>query len=184
MKHEIRVPLLGAVFALVVLGISPESALAQDGTIDACVHSSSGVLYLSQDRGNAGEECADRDEQLSWNEQGPEGPEGPQGPPGILGTDIVEATSEIIDLPAGTVKFKPVTAECPSGSTVLGGGGSRDASGPGGVLTARPGESLVISRPTSGPDGWFVFYRLDNTDGLNDATVTVAAYAICAELSS
>lgn len=185
------VPLLTILgVTIAALAAMPDAALAQEETIDACVHNGSGVLYLPEDRDSAGEACAKKDDPLSWNEQGPQGtpgppgPPGPQGPPGILTTTVVEATSELLDVPAGSHRYQPVTVKCPAGWTALGGGHTRDASGPSGVLTLQPGITAIISRPTVGQDGWFAFFRLDNHDGLNDGKATVTALAVCAELSS
>lgn len=85
MRYGRSISSLAAVFAIVTLGVPPDAALAQDETIDACVHSGSGVVYLPGDRGGAGEECAKKDEEMSWNEQGPPGPQGDPGPPGPTG---------------------------------------------------------------------------------------------------
>ena len=57
MTHRILTPLLAVVFASVGLALTSTSTLAQDETIDACVHHGSGVLYLKEDRGSAGEAC-------------------------------------------------------------------------------------------------------------------------------
>lgn len=209
MRHGLFISLLGAVVALVVLGTTPDAALAQDETIDACVHHGSGVVYLPGDRGSAAETCANRDADLSWNEQGPEGPEGPQGPPGPqgdpgppgppgpqgdpgpVGPEGPEGPPGIVRIAqidkssdftaaAGRISHETVEVGCPSGQQVLGGGGMVGRiSGP----VMFPGPDLLISRPVFNRF-WRVSYRLDNTDGAGDAVYRIIAYAICAELSS
>lgn len=176
MEPRRLIPVLAAVaVATAVLGARPATALAQDATIDACVHHGSGVLYLPGDRGEGLAACAEGDEAVSWNEA---------GPPGILQVSVVEATSPSIAIPAGTHAYMPVTATCPAGWTVIGGGASPAVTGPGGVLTLQPGPILVISKPVEATGSWHAFYRLDNGDGLNAGTATISAHAICAELSS
>ncbi len=212
MTYRVLIPPIAVVVALVALGASPDAALAQDETIDACVHDGSGVVYLPGDRGDTGEECAKRDEELSWNEQGPPGdpgppgppgpqgpqgdpgpvgPEGPQGDPGPVGPEgpqgppgIVQIaqTDESVDFTVEAGRISHGTVEV---DCLLG----RQVMGGGGEVgrisgpVMFPGPDLLISRPVFNRF-WRVSYRFDNTDGAGDAVYRITAYAVCAELSS
>lgn len=168
MRYGPSISLLAAVFAIVALGVAPDAALAQDETIDACVHHGSGVVYLPGDRGSAGETCANKDEELSWD----------AGGGSAFTTTIVTSATVATTVLGGTRSSLLATARCPAGAKVLGGGGTIEGGG------IRPGPALVDSSPVSNPEGWAVVYRLDHTDGAFQRRVTANAYAVCAELSS
>ncbi|MDX1660250.1 MAG: hypothetical protein R3326_00550 [Gemmatimonadota bacterium] len=189
MIRRVLPPLTIFLFSLAVLGAAPDDLLAQDETIDACVHSGSGVFYLPDDRADGGENCSRNDASLSWNEQGPPGPQGepgPAGPPGVVDVNVVQEYGSHTSVSAGDVKDRILEVHCSTNEKVLGGGGSIAAVSTGGsVVLPDPGSTLVGSKPvTSSAQGWQVIYRLDNRDGDEAATVRLLAHAICAELAT
>ena len=102
---------------------------------------------------------------------GPIGPAGPQGAPGISGYERVVGESATLSLNPGVSSF--VTAVCPTGKRVIGGGHELASSSSQqlGVTMSAPFESTVIS-------GWRVNFR----NSLNAAltNVQVRAFVVCA----
>ena len=92
---------------------------------------------------------------------GAAGPAGPQGSPGLSGRQVVSAFQF-----AGPGTYGGLTAECPAGKVVLGGG----------VNTATPSAIITTSRPEGA--GW-----LGRAFNNGAGTVTVETYAICATVS-
>jgi hypothetical protein len=105
--------------------------------------------------------------------EGPQGPQGVQGPAGISGLQHV--TGSPVTISRGS--SETVTATCPSGKTVIG-GGFKTGVPPGSA--ARPEAMIVFSSAGDGTSGWSVSGA--NTTSRNDgnATLTLTAYAICA----
>jgi hypothetical protein len=107
--------------------------------------------------------------------QGPAGPpglqgaQGIQGPPGLSGVQIVTASTD-----ASTAGVQFVTASCPSGKKVIGGGAQAT-----GTAVANAPVLLRESNPTSAGTGW---HALAGTVGNFDtgAPWSVTATAICA----
>ena len=97
---------------------------------------------------------------------GPAGPAGPQGAPGLAGVEIVTAVSERDSDPTHAV-----TATCPAGKTVIGGGAH--------IFDASGNAALDESYP---PDStrWYARAYEINATAVN---WHVAAYAICAVAS-
>lgn len=93
---------------------------------------------------------------------GPAGPTGAAGPPGVSGYQVVSATDRITN---GTVG--EVTASCPAGKTVLGGG----------VSAENPGVQITASAPAG--TAWKG--RAFNASG---AIVFLTTYAICGAVSA
>jgi hypothetical protein len=95
---------------------------------------------------------------------GPAGPAGPQGPAGIAGFDTVFTTGS-----SNSVATRSLTAGCPSGKRVVGGGGT--------VLPAnQPGVAITASY--MGADNtWIVRAREVSATGGN---WSINAVAICA----
>ena len=106
---------------------------------------------------------------VSWNQTGPQGPAGtpgPQGQPGtpgpagVAGYEII-STHETLPL-NGSIE---VTATCPTGKRVIGGG----------YVAPSVLDSASSSRP-EGDNGWRVEFK--SNGGSGDAS----AYAICASV--
>ncbi len=179
MRHRILAPFLALAVVSAGLTLTPAPALAQDETIDACVHNGSGVLYLKQDRGSTSDACTNRDEEIQWNQQGPEGPAGPAGPPGppgISGYEIVQT-----ECSAGALCSPGVAATCPAGKRVLGGGydqsGVTPSSDSGTVNPSYAGPSQDGTQwKVEGPPSFFA------THFPNSASIVV--YAICAAVET
>ena len=101
---------------------------------------------------------------------GPTGPPGPPGPPGISGYEGVLAQSdENSDSP------KSVTADCPTGKSIMGGGASVFA--PGGSLNVL---SMLESRPVGA--NWKA--RAIEIAGGTDANWSLEVRAICVTLGN
>lgn len=173
MRYGLSISLLAAVLALVALGAAPETALAQDEVVDACVHQGSGVLYLREDRGSAGDTCTNRDQEIQWNQQGPAGP---QGPPGISGYEIVRT-----ECSEGGNCSPSVAAICPTGKRVLGGGYEQSDVGQsfdsGTVNPDYVGPSEDGTRwKVEGPQAFFATHF--------PSSASIVVYAICATVET
>jgi len=147
------------------------------GVIHGCYHKNSGALRVI-DTGGGGS-CATGEISLDWNQTGVEGPTGPQGstgptgltgaqgPAGVSGYERVESVAQALQLPANSGNH--LSAQCPGGKKVVGGGFGIDNT---------PGVVVANSQPdANSPDTtWFV--GLLNTTG-NPVSVFVRATAIC-----
>lgn len=163
--------------ALLVLagGVASVNAMVSSSTgtkqIKACKNKRTGVLRTL----TAGQpKCLGREKALRWNTSGPRGPRGrtgatgplgpqgatgPQGPPGLSDYQVVEGD----DTSVPALGTATATADCPVGTSVLGGG----------VESTGTGTRVIDSFPSS--QGWEA--------GLSNTSVsgaTVNAYAICA----
>jgi len=144
------------------------------GVIHGCYHKNSGALRVI-DTGGGGN-CMIGETSLDWNQtgvQGSTGPQGPigstgaQGPSGVSGYEQDESVAQALQLPANSGNH--LTAQCPGGKKVVGGGFGIDNT---------PGVVVANSQPDSNsPDTtWFV--GLLNTTG-NPVSVFVRVTAIC-----
>jgi hypothetical protein len=102
---------------------------------------------------------------------GPAGPKGDTGPPGPPGSDGVSgyevvSSDSVVATAAGVV----AEAECPAGTSVLGGGGTL-------IGVPPPGAGIVTSRPMD-QQKWYVLFMAPQP-----AKWEVRAYAICADVS-
>jgi hypothetical protein len=155
-------------------------AWADDGapTISACYSRNNGLLRII----GSGEECRPDETALEWNQQGPPGPQGPAGPQGPTGPVGPEgpagpagglADREIVTqdftVPRSTLEFTyVVTAACPPGKLVTGGGYEI---GQDGVNEFRESHPEMIQ---PGVEGWTVGVGADD-----DVDVDGTVYAIC-----
>ena len=105
--------LIVGLFVLAILGLSLSGSVSAQSSdvITACYSTKDGALRLIDPA--AGQTCDTKENQITWNQVGP------QGPPGISGYHIVRAYSNY-DL----TTYKSAIAVCPSGEVVLGGGAS------------------------------------------------------------
>lgn len=111
-------------------------AASNGDVIHACVKYGSGALYQPNGKKKGGANgCEKKDEELSWNQEGPRGDQGPQGPsgpkgdkgdpgpkgdqgePGLSGYESIHTFFGVSSGDSGEYLL-----ECPAGKTVLGGG--------------------------------------------------------------
>jgi Collagen triple helix repeat (20 copies) len=101
---------------------------------------------------------------------GPTGPAGAAGPPGVSGYEV---TSTTMSVPPGHGDYydsSDVTAQCPTGKSVVGGGYY--------VGTINPSVVVSYSRPTTAKTGWEAFVYNGEATAIN-----ANVYAICVALS-
>jgi hypothetical protein len=169
---------------------------AADGVFHACVKGgvpdpATGVFYLVDHA--AGQHCKAKgpnpEQHVHWSQTGPQGevglqgPPGPAGPPGPQGengqrgndgTNGVSGWERVQNdtfVPSGSNQPYSVSAVCPPGKRVLGGGysvGNNEAS-----------DEVLFNGPLSISSGntWLVIAQQDE-----DRSFTLAAYAICANV--
>jgi hypothetical protein len=102
---------------------------------------------------------------------GPQGPPGDRGLPGV-GTDFEDFTTEVVTVPAGS--HGSVTADCPAGSFVVGGGYTPQLTGDA-LLVAT--ESYPIGT-VGGRESWsIVMHNIGTQEG------SFSAIAYCVALS-
>jgi hypothetical protein len=180
---------LAAVALAAVLGGGAYAAIPDSsGVIHGCYDNQSGKLRVFDSEEGHSKACGNGETSLSWNQQGPQGVPGPQGPPGPKGDTGDTGPSG----PAGVSGYvrqrafsttndddlKSVTAHCPNGKQVLGGGSSISSS-----LGAFFRGHLLNDNPTLENDGWFVMVRESSETG-NDVIWSLSVYAICADVAS
>lgn len=123
-KRVLTVVLVLAVTAATSLGYVWK-AYADSSTVYYACEKSDGGIYMIPPTGN----CKTGETQLSWNQQGPmgnvgppgatgaTGATGPQGPSGVSGYHVVSASGS-----CGGPGQCSISATCPTGESVLGGG--------------------------------------------------------------
>ena len=107
---------------------------------------------------------------------GPQGPKGPKGATGLTGYQIV---TNVASNASAIFSVGGRSATCPSGESVLGGGGNvtrTDGS------TGGSERSIIDSSPTSNHDGWVIDWSV--TSGASDPGYTATVYAVCATVAS
>jgi hypothetical protein len=118
-----------AMVLVVIAGVGIAAAAIPDsgtGVITACYQKQRGMLRVID--AEAGDSCRNSEQQLSWNQQGPQGPPGPAGPPGISGREVVSASFAAEGQPPCPdqalclLQTTRKAALCPAGKNVLGGG--------------------------------------------------------------
>lgn len=179
-------PVLAGALVLVLGSLLARPAEVQESqTFRACYVPDVGAIYLIGIPGLPADCLSGSHVEVSWTEggegppgpqgeqgppgpqgeQGPPGPQGeqgPTGPPGISGYEIVEVEQTITMAPGDPGVF--VTATCPSGKKILGGGYSS-----GGFFT------FLNSSPV-GDSGWQVLVVNRHTTTF---TAPVTVRAIC-----
>ena len=101
---------------------------------------------------------------------GPEGPAGPQGMDGVGGHEVV--TQTLLTTVPTSQTFARVTATCPPGKKVIGGGFSNGAF-----------SSNVISSEPNGTTGWQVVLYLSDETKAAMGSFSLTAKATCATVS-
>jgi hypothetical protein len=169
MTNRKLVALAGA--AMFVVGGSIAWAAIPDsgGVIHGCYDNLSGKLRVADTEDGDPKACGNNETALRWGQQGPSGATGEtgsQGPPGISGYETVSEATEFNE-----DDRKHVTANCPDGKKVIGGGA---------ILVSFSPEQTGIFITDSAPfaeTGWFVeareFFGVGDPWGLQ-------AEAICA----
>jgi hypothetical protein len=162
-----------AIALLFVIGstVALASIPASDGLITGCFARVGGDLRVIDPSSS---NCKSNEIQLPWNQQGLPGPrgeqgdQGEQGPPGLSGYEVVDTATANVD----PLDYAQITAYCPTGKNVLGGGFFINVLG---TL------EVVESAPTSaaGLSGWHIvaFNHSDSVTG------NLIAYATCATTS-
>jgi hypothetical protein len=128
----------------------------------------------------AGESCNGSETALNWSQtgpQGPQGPAGPAGPQGPAGPAQVTTIWQNVQVEAAPGTKVQVTAVCPAGMVVLGGGGQTND-----PTVVDPGKTeLDTSRPdpyfSNNPTGWFVSGKRSADAGVGQ--IQVVASVIC-----
>jgi hypothetical protein len=173
---------LVASLAIVVVVVVQAAIPDPSGVIHACYRANGNLRLVDKSS------CTSNETALTWNQTGPQGPAGapgppgtpgpagtpgPQGPPGpqgqpgtpgpagVAGYEII-STHETLPL-NGSIE---VTATCPTGKRVIGGG----------YVAPTVLDAASSSRP-EGDEGWRVEFKSNGGNG--DASV----YAICAAAS-
>ena len=106
----------------------------------------------------------------------PTRPKGPKGATGLTGYQIV---TNVASNASAIFSVGGRSATCPSGESVLGGGGNvtrTDGS------TGGSERSIIDSSPTSNHDGWVIDWSV--TSGASDPGYTATVYAVCATVAS
>ena len=151
------------------------------GKVNACVHKSSGDLYIKS-------KCQRGDRKLSWSKVGPRGATGATGARGAAGATGAAGAAGAAG-PAGPVKLDTLTSaaianpamtqtggniSCPAGEFATGGGIS------GSTTTQSANASYPLLDPATGhADGWVAFM---NNTGATAGTFHV--YVICTTATS
>ena len=110
---------------------------------------------------------------------GPEGLQGPKGLKGATGLTGYQIVTNVVSSASAIFSVGGTTATCPSGKSVLGGGGNvtrTDGS------TGGSERSIIDSSPTSNHDGWVIDWSV--TSGASDPGYTATVYAVCATVAS
>lgn len=167
---------LGA--ALLALAVAAGFAYSQipdpDGTIHACYDTSTGALRVI-DPPDRGRPCPPGQAPLVWNQTGPQGPAGPQGATGAPGQrgpaggvkDTVTRSSETSKTGSND---KERDVECPSGTTVTGGGHQ--------IIGVIAGRVTTRSKPSG--NGWSARVQEDFTSLGGKWSLRV--WVVCASL--
>jgi hypothetical protein len=159
--------LLFAVGSAVGLASIPGS----NGVISGCYAKAGGDLRVIDASSSS---CKSNEIALEWNQQGPRGPQGEpgpkgeQGPPGLSGYEVVGTATANVD----PLDYAQITAYCPTGKNVLGGGFFFNVLGTLEVVQSAPTTAAGLS-------GWHVvaFNHSDTVTG------NLIAYATCARTS-
>jgi hypothetical protein len=136
--------------------------LGPDGRLPASV----GQVGPKGEKGDSGE----RGEKGAKGDKGATGAPGPAGPPGTSGYQVVQAVSG----PLAKTVYTTVTATCPGGKKVVGGGAFVNGVAPNGQAA-----SLIDSRPAGSNNAWEA--TMANPLKLSSNLV---AYAICANVTT
>ena len=141
------------------------------GVIHGCYQKNGGTLRVID---SSADSCRSSEVSLNWNQTGPKGATGARGatgatgPTGISGYQVVTANS-----PFDNTDYKTVTAVCPAGQRILGGGAG--VFWQAGAPTPHP--KLISSFIFNG--GWYG----EADDGGAGASWYIQAQAICANVN-
>ena len=158
MSHRILAWLSIVALLMSAVGLGSAMAVSSNGadeTIHACAATRDGSLRIIV----PGDSCTTKERPLSWNQQGPTGPNG------VSGWEIVTATTSF-----DNDRSKSVTAYCPEGKVVVGGGGFTGSS-EGTYIT----NSFAQNSSDGQPGGGWALYA-ERNDG---AAWRLVGQAIC-----
>jgi hypothetical protein len=153
------------------------------GVIHGCYGPSGKLRVIDTD---AGESCNGSETAVTWNQTGPQGPQGlpgspgatgPAGPQGPAGPAHVVTVWNGVQVEAAPGSKVQVTAACPAGMVVLGGGGQTNDP----TVVDPSKTSIDTSRPdpyySGSPTGWFVSGHRNADVGVGQ--IQVVASVIC-----
>jgi hypothetical protein len=168
--------LAAIVLALAAGGVAYASIPDSSGVINGCYKSVVGQLRVIDT--DAGMKCLAGEKPLDWSRSGPTGATGPTGTSGISGYEIVR---NFFSAPAPQRCCGVVfAAECPTGKSVLGGGGFAQWSNADGFIFPT---QLTESLP-AGTKWEIVETPVDDTAFPEGATLFGEVFAVCAYVSS
>jgi hypothetical protein len=153
------------------------------GVITACYTPRLNVLRLIDVQN--GQKCFRSEQQITWNQVGPQGipgtpglkgDTGPQGPQGVPGTGISGYEVAYAESSFDSSAHKALTVDCPAGKTVLGGGGEAYANG---LDPNRNSAPIVVRDNEPYYNGWGI---IADEFGPYDSNWLVRVYAICANV--
>jgi len=165
MQLRVRTTLIAAAAAalgLTIGGAVVAIAAPSTTTLTACVAKSTGNMRLQ----TAATPCKSSETPVSWNQAGQAGQDGADGVSGYE-TVVKEQPEDALGF------FGSVSATCPTGKKVTG-GGAIAVTADGGV---QDGYQVINSSPTADSTGWRATFNIGNP--LNDSFV-LKVYAICA----
>ena len=149
------------------------AAIPNGGVITGCYNTGGGSLDVIDATAT---NCKKNETRLDWNVQGPKGDPGTNGEDGVSGYEIVAHTESFAQ--GSLFLTGTVSALCPAGKRVLGGGATVTQTNTGDVNS---GGTVQQSAPNSDGTRWAVYLDIDNPSG---DPFTVKVYAICANVTS
>jgi hypothetical protein len=153
---------IGAALVLLAGGAVAYAQIpSADGTISSCYTKSTGTIRII----DTGVACKKGETSLAWNQHGNPGTNGTNGVSGY--EMVVKTQNEDVD-----AFFGSVSADCPAGKKVTGGGGVATTA-TGGV---QDGYRVINSSPKDDSGGWRATFDISNP--LGDPFV-LKVYAIC-----
>ena len=153
----------GLVLAAVVAGSVAYAAIpSSNGTINGCYGKLGGILRVIDE----GKSCTSFEKPLMWNVQ---------GQPGISGYEVVQRTGS--QTPSAGAPFIVANVGCPSGKSVIGGGGSG--------FVGSAFLDLLSSAPDVFDNEWVVVLAKQNGTPFNGAeSVSWRVVVFCAKVAN
>jgi len=176
----VRVVAMGAALAAMAVGAVHAAIPGADGTINACYDKVSGQVRIVDPESNLPKPCGPKEIALSWNAGGAPGQDGQDGADGQDGTDGVSGLVRVQNNPVLDSNYdKTEYADCPSGTSVIGGGAGVYGEFNGISQEIIYGVALVQNHPF-GTNGWTA--RASEFTEV-DSNWYLSVYAICATVN-